>query len=103
MNALVGPGTHARRYQQVDRIVRRVLLEELQRAVHATRFVAVNPTRDEHHRAVITPAAVAQRELAVVVRRIVELSVLLHIEAPGEALDAGHDLVVVAPEFSLPR
>ena len=37
------------------------------------------------------------------VGRVVELAVLLDVEARGQSLDARHDVVGVAPELSLLR
>jgi len=44
----------------------------------------------------------AQREQWIVVRWIVELSVLLHIEARRQPLDASYDVVGVAAQLALP-
>ena len=90
MNALVSPGAHARQHEQIDslRIVGRASLEELQRAVHAARLVAVHAARHEHHREIVAPVATAHREQTIVIGWIVELAVLLDIEARSESLDA---------------
>jgi hypothetical protein len=61
----------------------------------------VHTARDEHPGS-LERLAGTQRKQAIVVGRVVELSVLLHVEARGEPLDARYDVVVVAPQFSLP-
>ena len=83
MDPLVSPRAHARHHDHVDRarVVGRAPLDELQRAVHAARLVAVHAARHEHDRADHRASSAAHREQTVAIRRIVELTVLCDIEA----------------------
>ena len=103
MDALVGPGAHAGHGEQVDGVVRRALLEELQRAVHAAGLVTVHAARDEHPGAIVAYLAAAHREQRIAVRWIVELAVFLHVESRGEPFDADDDVVGILAKLALSR
>ena len=74
MDALVGPRADARRDQQVDatRVVGRVPLDELQRAVHAAGLVAVHAAGDQHDGQFVAPVAALDREQRIAVGAVVE-------------------------------
>ena len=105
MNAFVRPRTDARHDEQVDAtgVVRRVSLDELQRAMHAAGLVAMHATGDEHAWEVVAPIAAAQREQWIGIRRVVETTVLDDVEAPAQAVDRAKHVGGVAALAGLPR
>ncbi len=98
LDALIAPWADARRNDQIDAagIGLGMLIQKLQRAMHAAGFVAVYATGHQRGRQCRVPLMADHREQRVVVRRVVQLAVLHYIETLAQALKRGHDIVVVA-------
>ena len=105
VDALVAPRADARCHDQVDpaRIVRRMPVEELQRAVHAAGLVAVHAAGHQHAGKLVAPAAAADREQRVAVGRVIESAVLRHVEARAQGLDRAQHVRFVAALHGLSR
>ena len=106
MDALVAPRTDARHHQQVGlaRVVAGALLEELQRTVHATGFVAMHAAGDQHRGQAVVPVAAADGVQRVgFAGTVVDRAVLLHVETPAQRIDRHTDIVHVATPHALLR
>ena len=105
VDALVGPGAHARRHQQVDapRKGFGVLVQEAQRAVHAAGLIAVHTARHQHTGQAGLPRAGAQRQQGEMLARIRHLAIRNDFEARRQPPDHGQHVVRIAALAHLPR
>lgn len=64
VNALIGPGTDARRHDQIHPagVVRHVAIDELQCAMHTAGFIPMHAAGDQHGGQSIVPLAALDRE-----------------------------------------
>ncbi|KAG1172668.1 hypothetical protein G6F35_016839 [Rhizopus arrhizus] len=100
LDALVAPRTDARRHDQVQpaQVTLGLLFQELQGAMHDAGLVAMHAAGDQRGRQCRVPVMVDHREQRIVVRGVVQLAVLDHIEdAVIQALEGGHHIVVGCP------
>ena len=105
VDALVGPGAHARRHQQVHPPGKGlgVLVEEAQRAMHAAGLVAVHAARHQHAGQAGLPRAGAQRQQGETLARIGQLAIRDDFEARRQPLDHAQHVVRIAALAHLPR
>ena len=105
MDALIRPRADARRNQQIDPagIARRVLLGELQSALHPAGFIAMHTAGHQHTRQRIAPLAATQREQRVAVGQVIQLPVLHHIKARTQALNHRQHIGRVTALYGLAR
>src|SRR5262245_182029 len=105
MNAFVGPRADARDDEQVDPayVVVAVVLDELQRAVHATGLVSMHSPGDEREWKLGSPATALDRELRIAIGRVVELPVGDDIEPRAQAIDHGEHVRRIAALDGLQR
>ncbi|EMF61044.1 Hypothetical protein EPM1_1849 [Stenotrophomonas maltophilia EPM1] len=98
LDAFVAPRADARCHDQVQpaQVTLSLLFQELQGAMHAAGLVAMHATGDQCGRQRRVPVVVDHGEQRVMVRRIVQLAVLDHIEAVVQALERCHNVIVVA-------
>lgn len=98
LDTLVAPRADARRHDQVQpaQVTLGLLFQELQGTVDAAGLVAMHATGDQRGRQCRVPVVVDHGKQRVMVRRIVQLAVLDHIEAVVQALKGGHHVVVIA-------
>jgi len=98
LDALVAPGTDARRHDQVHpaQVALGPFFEELQGAMHAAGLIPMHAAGDQGGRQRRVPDVVDHGKQRVVVRGIVELAVLDHVETVVQALQGGHHIIVVA-------
>ena len=103
VDALEAPRIHARCHQQVGLagIVGGVLLEELQRAHHATGLIAVHATGNQRGGQRRVPVAAAQGEQRIGLASVVELAIGHLVETRGKRFDARQHLLVIATQALL--
>src|SRR6185437_60867 len=104
MYHFVGPGADARRDYPVDQslIACGLLLDELQRPMHAAGFIAMHASRHQRAGKRVTPAAALDREQGVFVRIIVEVTVLDHVVARTEGVNHTQHVRLVTALDGLP-
>ena len=102
IDGLVAPWADARKHEQVERVrmAAELVLEPLQRALHAAGLVTVNAAGDQHHRSIGVPGAAAhgiERIAGQPQGRVVENAVLEQLGLRGKtSLERRHHFRCVA-------